>query len=366
MIRRLIEIKFRLGKSILINQLSSMRKALLFLMLVLCSCSSQKDLSCISDQVSRLSFTPDDRSGVYRLFEIRKKIGNLPNNNINFICEKKYIGIETSDGVFDTLNLTRGPAIFESYLNDDQYLKMKICYLEDGSLFYVDTLSYDFTSNGLLKRVIIKNSRWKESSFFWNIEYNRNSIVSKYSVYTLTDSLIVERTFDYNPHSRIVIVKTYDGKGNVIETSNFTYGLGGRIHSIYEDRVREKGRRKVTYKYKTLGHYYKYFETFDSTSARTGKGFEKYADKQLVEYYFENSSFGYSHHLFGTNKYNDDGSIKERRQYNSQWADKDTSVTTFYYVPLSARNASWQVEKTTNRDLNRENVPIFIKQTVYK
>lgn len=365
MIILLINIKFKLGKSTFAKQLIYMRKALLFLILVLCGCSLQKDLSCISDQVSRLSFTPDDRRGVYRSFEIRKKVGNLPNNNITFICEKNYIGIETSKGVFDTLNLTRGPAIYESYLTDDQYLKMKKCYFEDGSLFYVDSLSYDFTPNGLLKRVIINNSRWRESSYYWNIEYNRNSIVSKYSVYTLTDSLIVERTFDYNPHSRIVIVKTYDGKGNVIEASNFTYGLGGRIKSINVDRVREKGKSKVTYKYKTLRNYYKYFESYDSTNSRR-KGYEKYEDKQLVEYYFENSTFGYSHHFFGANKYNDDGSIKERRQYNSHWADKDTSVTTFYYVPLPAINSSWQVEKTINRDLNREKVPVFIKQTVYK
>jgi len=295
----------------------------------------------------------------------------MPFKNANYFCERRYDAVERNNGNFDTLKLSKGYSIRESYFNNNGYLRLDKNYLEDGTFYFSDSCSIEFYPNNLLNRVVCYNTRWKENSYCWKTEYDNNKLVKRYAIYSLSDSIIVEMTFDYNPKNRIIVTTTKNDKNQIMSQTTYHYGKRGRMLSEETNDFLKKETSKSTYSYLSKSNYRKDFESRDSSNCVLIDGYYNYRNNLLTEVSHNKYSKWHKYQSLQLNKYDRKKRLKEEYQRSSNWFNSlETSVDIFkkeyHYEIFPQRNETREIIKNLKQNTDGTYQLYSLYMAIYK
>ena len=334
-------------------------------------CTVNKNLYNVGNQIWYEKISPDYDNSILYMYELEQKVTDIPFEGSKYICEKRYSGIKKEDGSFDTLKLNQGP--FERYLNNENYTYLYNRSMGKGSAIYTDSLFYKYYRNKLLKTVIKKNTNMPGGGITWKIDYNRNRLIKKHTLYKDNGRLIAEKLFDYPHFTKKVISTTRYGKENILTRSIYEYNDDGRILTEIIHQYLTKRTGKIMYEYFKNGDYVKKVQWIDSNGSIKSEVNEKYVNNQLVErLYIKNDEYQINKHLELLTYY-EDGRLKEEVHKNSQipkekdsrrvypeWDDFNTSRTLYFYKTDSINKEVWIIRNyLNNRNSGNVSIDIF-------
>lgn len=334
-------------------------------------CTVNKNLYIVGNQIWYEKISPDYDNSILQMYELEQKVTDIPFEGSKYISEKRYNGIKKEDGSFDTLKLNQGP--FERYLNNENYTYLYNRSMGNGSAIYTDSLFYEYYRNKLLKTVIKKNVNMPGGGITWKIDYNRNRLIKKHTLYKDNGRLIAEKLFDYPHFTKKVISTTRYGKENILTRSIYEYNDDGRIITEIIHQYLTKNTGKIMYEYFKNGDYLKKVQWIDSNDSIKTEVNEKYVNNQLVErLYIKKDGYRIDKNM-ELLKYYEDSRLKEKVSKSSsipikpdkrivypEWDDFNTSRTLYFYKTDSIKKEVWIIRNyLNNRNSGNVSIDIF-------
>ena len=301
---------------------------LLIFPLILCNCVANKAILNIANQdIYKKGVSPNYDKWIQHLYKLEVKLDYVPFKNVSYAISKRY-GSQNMDNLIDTTKISHGPSIYEYYLDKNGYIKIKKVYLENGKLYYIDSLFYILNPNNQIAQLKLTNSRWQTSCLIWDINYSKSGLIKNFSI-KKKDSLILKRQYKYDLVFNHVKSITHDNK-KVIQKTIYYFGHKWDLNKIVDQRFLNKTIKNSDFVYDSSNSFVINWFIKDSTKVTLESGFEKINNGQIVESYSQNEK--YSFNSYNLRFYNNKGLVVLNKFFNSLWADKDTSQTITDYI----------------------------------
>lgn len=325
------------------------------------SCNINKYLFEIGNQdIYKKGISPNYNKYVYANYKLNIKPEYMPFDNVIFIDSKNY-GKENIDDVIDTLMVSRGPSIHETKLNRGGYIKTKKTFLENGELFYTDSLFYSFNSKKQLIQVKLINSRWLESNLIWNINYSKKGLIKEVKISCAIDSLSIERQYNYDFLSKKVISTTLNNKDIVINKTVYYFNRKGQIIKEIDERFLNNTVEYADLVYDSNRAYTRSWKIVDSTDVVIKSGYEKTVNNYLIETLRIDEKYNSRSHLWY--EYTKNGLLSSEKHYDSRWSGgNDTTRSTFDYIEDVSNKKFRTIKKTYCEYCSGEMLNVIIEK----